>query len=82
LKAVQKDRIGKPTVEELLGIARRMAARIEGSYLDHAESLYDERLSQIDRRYIDAYRRYCSKGEDFRKTDIMCDLTGPAGTRF
>ena len=30
------------TVEELLAIARRVSALVEGPYLDHAEFLYDE----------------------------------------
>ena len=34
---------GKASVEELLAIAGRAAAQIKGSYLDHAEYLYDER---------------------------------------
>jgi antitoxin VapB len=39
-----QNRRGKASVEELLAIAgRAAAARIKGSYLDHAEYLYDER---------------------------------------
>lgn len=34
---------GKASVEELLSIADRCAANIKGTYLDHAEFLYDER---------------------------------------
>ena len=32
----------KASVEELLGIARRASAQVNGPYLDHAEFLYDE----------------------------------------
>jgi len=32
----------KPSVEELLAIARRAAAHVKGPHLDHAEFLYDE----------------------------------------
>jgi antitoxin VapB len=38
-----QSRRGKASVEELLAIADRAAAHIKGSYLDHAEYLYDER---------------------------------------
>ncbi len=34
---------GKASVEELLAIAKRASAQVKGSYLDHAEFLYDER---------------------------------------
>jgi antitoxin VapB len=33
----------KASVEELLAIAARAAARVKSPYLDHAELLYDER---------------------------------------
>lgn len=35
-------RKGKASVEELLAIADRAAARVKPPYLDHAELLYDE----------------------------------------
>jgi antitoxin VapB len=34
---------GKASVEELLAIAKRASAQVKGSYLDHAEFLYDQR---------------------------------------
>ena len=33
---------GKATVEELLAIAKRSSALVQGPYLDHAELLYDK----------------------------------------
>jgi antitoxin VapB len=35
-------RQGKAGVEELLAIAKRVAACVQGSHVDHAELLYDE----------------------------------------
>ena len=35
-------RRGKATVEELLAIANRASSQIKGTYLNHAELLYDE----------------------------------------
>jgi antitoxin VapB len=37
-----QSRRGKATVEELLAIADRAAARVKRPYVDHAELLYDE----------------------------------------
>jgi antitoxin VapB len=34
---------GKPSVEQLLAVARRASAHIKKPYFDHAEFLYDER---------------------------------------
>ena len=34
---------GKATVEELLRIAARASAPLQGPFIDHAEYLYDER---------------------------------------
>lgn len=39
---IEKNR-SKASVDELLAIARRAAARVQGPYQDHGEYLYDER---------------------------------------
>jgi len=37
-----QSRYGKASIEEMLGIADRVAAQVKRPYVDHAELLYDE----------------------------------------
>ena len=39
-----QSRYGKASIEEMLGIADRVAAQVKRPYVDHAELLYDEHV--------------------------------------